>query len=157
MSLLVPDRHTDIILAAPLVGVLISEDWIIRTSAVLVGLIFGAMWRAGSLKSEGKAWTTIKTDLLISVLIGGANAVLALALIDWLAVGPLFSMVVGVIVGATGLQTLPTVRDAVVEAARRRLLEQGIAMITPHDHKIEELLEELAQRVDKENEQETGI
>lgn len=130
---------------APLVaGALAFEnDALVTVGAVIVGLVFGAMWRTGSFLNEGKAWTEIRSDLLVSLLIGGANAILTLALVDWLELGMLFTMATGAVVGATGLRALPEIRDAFIGAARRRLLEQNVALIEPEDADIDRKIERL--------------
>ncbi len=92
-----------------------------RAGAVTLGLVAGAMWRAGNLKSEGRDAASIRADLIVSALIGLANAVLALAIVDWMGVGILLAMVVGVLVGATGVRAIPEVRDLLVETLKRKL------------------------------------
>lgn len=114
-------------------SLVITEETVVRVAAVCIGLLFGAMWRAASLHSEGKTWREVRRDLVISALIGGANAVLALALVDWFDLGVLFAMAVGVVIGGTGLRALPEIRDALVGMLRRRLLGEDVALIQPRD------------------------
>lgn len=111
--------------------------------AVIVGLIFGATWRTGSFLSDGKSWKEIRADLLISVLIGGANALLALALADWLDLSLLFTMALGAVIGATGLRALPELRDALLVAAKRKLLGDNAALIEPKDDAMDERIKHL--------------
>lgn len=136
------------------IGVMLSDDWIVRTVAVIIGMAFGAMWRAGSLVGKGKSWPAIRSDLLVSLMIGGANAVLALTIAEWMDAGPLFSMSIGVLVGATGLHALPMIRDNLLETARKRLLDEGVSMLMPRpDDGIKDALDEYIQQ-DKTDERE---
>lgn len=133
---------------APLAAgsVAINSDTMVTVGAVVIGLVFGAMWRTGSFLSEGKSWTEIRSDLLISLLIGGANALLTLALVDWLNLGLLFTMAMGALVGATGLRALPEVRDAITASLKRRLLGDDVALITPRDDDLLDKARQLDQR-----------
>ena len=124
-------------------AVLQGSDTLVTVGAVVVGLVFGAMWRTGSFLSEGKTWKAIRADLLVSVLIGGANAILALALVDWLNVGLLFTMALGAVIGATGLRALPEARDALLGAARRKLLGDNVALIEPRDEQLDDQMDRL--------------
>lgn len=120
--------------AFPLIsaGFAAHSDTIIKVAAVLGGLALGAMWRAGSMRGEGKSWAVVRADLGISALIGGANAVLALALVDFFKVGLMFGMAIGVIIGATGLRALPEIREMVVTVLRRKLLGgDDVVVINP--------------------------
>lgn len=130
---------------APIVtgALALHSDMLVTVGAVVIGLVFGAMWRTGSFLNEGKSWAEIRADLLVSLLIGGANALLTLALVDWLNLGLLFTMALGAIIGATGLRALPEIRDALIGAARRRLLADGVAMIQPQDADMSEKIERL--------------
>lgn len=128
----------------PLVGgALTTGELPAQVAAVAVGLFFGAMWRAGSLHSEGKTWKAVRTDLVVSILIGGANAVLALALVDILGVGPLLAMAIGTVIGATGLRAMPEAKAALVGWATRRILGDNVALVQPPDPAIEEKIEAL--------------
>lgn len=130
---------------APIVAgaLALNNDALVTIGAVVIGLVFGAMWRTGSFLSEGKSWIEIRADLTVSVLIGGANAILTLALVDWLQLGLLFTMAMGAVIGATGLRALPEIREAVIGAARRRLLEQNVALIEPKDGDMDEKIRQL--------------
>lgn len=113
-------------LVAPTAGALLADAIggadALRVVAVMGGLALGAMWRAGSLKSEGKDWAAVRSDMAVSVLIGGANAVVTLALVDYFGAGILFAMAIGVAVGATGVRVVPELRDAVWGLVKRRAL-----------------------------------
>lgn len=126
-------------------GIALHDPMLVKAGAVLLGLAFGAMWRAGSLASEGKAWPKIRSDLGISALIGGANAVLTLSLVDLLKIGPLLAMGLGVIIGATGLRALPEIRDAVAAGLRRRLIGDDVIAINPRNDSLNELARQLDQ------------
>jgi len=123
---------------APIVAgaLAVNSDTLVTVGAGVLGLFFGAMWRTGSFISEGKTWPEIRSDWFISITIGGANAVLTLALVEWLSFGLMFTMAMGVVIGATGLRALPELRAALMEAAKRRLLSDGVAMIQPKDSDI---------------------
>ena len=138
---------------APIVaGVLtFNNDAVVTVGAVIIGLVFGAMWRTGSFLSEGRAWREIRADLLISLLIGGANAILTLALVDWLDLDMLFTMALGAVVGATGLRALPEVRDSLIGAARRRLLSEGVVVVNPPDADMDEKLDRLREQSDPDS------
>lgn len=126
----------------------VNDPMLVKAGAVLVGLAFGALWRAGSLTSEGKGWTAVRKDLLVSSLIGGANAVLALSLVELMGIRPLPAMGIGVLVGATGLRALPEIKEAVTVALKRKLLGDDIALIVPRD----EDMRDAVRRIDKESE-----
>ncbi len=128
----------------------LDDTTIVKAAAICVGLLFGAMWRAGSLANEGKTWSMVRTDLLISILIGGANAVLVMALVDLANVGPLLAMAGGVIVGATGLRALPEMRKALLDSARARLLGEGVTTVPPKDADMDAKLDELTRRLNDE-------
>ena len=127
-------------------GVALGDQVVMRVAAVVAGLAFGAMWRAGSLSSEGKPGSAIRKDLMISVLVGGANAVLVLSLAELMGLGPLLTMGLGTLVGATGLRAVPEARDALLDALRRKLLGNDIALINPRDPG----LRKLAEKIDEE-------
>ncbi len=124
-------------------AVAINSDTLVTVGAVVVGLVFGAMWRTGSFLSEGREWREIRSDLLVSVLIGGANALLTLALVDMLNVGIMFTMALGAVIGATGLRALPEVKDALLNALRRKLLGEDVALINPRDGDMREKVDAL--------------
>lgn len=120
-----------------------NSDALITIGAVVLGLFFGAMWRTGSFISEGKSWPEIRSDWFISITIGGANAVLTLALVEWLSFGLMFTMAMGVVIGATGLRALPEIRAAFMEAARRRLLSDGVVVVQPKNKDLDETVRKL--------------
>lgn len=144
-----PGRQVAAIAPAVTAGFAIHGDAIIQGAAVIGGLALGAMWRAGSLRSEGRSWDTVRGDLAISAMIGGANAVLTLALAQWLQVGVMVAMLLGVLVGATGIRAVPAARDAVLDLLRRKLLaDEKITRIDPLALPPE--LEQLARQLDQE-------
>ncbi len=99
----------------------VDGSFLIKIVAVIFGVGLGAMWRAGMLRQEGKDWETIKTDLFVSVLIGGANSVLSLGCAELFGAGALISCMIGVIIGATGLRALPQIRNLFIEFARSKI------------------------------------
>lgn len=123
-----------------------DEGAIVMLAAVLGGLIFGGMWRAGSLVSEGKGWSTIRRDVAISLLIGGANAILTLAVINLLGLGVLLGMATAVVIGATGLRALPEIKAAFLGYARRKIIGDDIALIQPKDPELDQQIRDLRQR-----------
>lgn len=144
-----PGRYPAAIAPAVTAGVAIHADALIQAAAVVGGLALGAMWRAGSLRSEGRSWDTVRGDLAISAMIGGANAVLTLVLAQWMNAGVMVAMLLGVLVGATGIRAVPVARDALLDVLRRKLLA---------DDKVREIdpavlppkIEELARRLNEE-------
>lgn len=124
---------------------LIEPHSVLRLGAVVAGLAFGAAWRAAALRDEGKSWGDVRRDLGISALIGGANAVIALALTDWFGVGVLSAMAIAVLVGATGLRAVPEARDAILNIARRKLLAD-VETIQRRDPVAEELVRKLDEK-----------
>lgn len=112
---------------------LVGNETFLEIAAVCSGIVLGAMWRAANLRSEGKTWSVVRSDLTISVLVGGANAVLALALVEWLDVGRIMAMGIGVMIGATGLRAVPEARDVLISALRRKLIGDDIVVLTPKD------------------------
>ena len=137
--------------AAPVASAVFSahSDTLVQIGAVVAGLAFGMMWRAGSLASEGKGWKAIKSDMLVSILIMGANAVLAMALVEMLNLSTLLAMAAGVVVGATGLRALPEIRDAVVGMLKRKLLGDDVALIQPRDDDLSAKARELDRKDEK--------
>lgn len=114
-----------------------SPEQVVMVASIVSGLLLGAMWRAGSLRGEGQEWGPVRHDLMISALIGGANSVLAIALAEWLQLGVMSSMAVGVVIGATGLRALPEIRDAFIGMAKRKLLENdNVVLIEPKEHTV---------------------
>jgi hypothetical protein len=71
-------------LAVPIVPLVAGQPfdlwWVLF---VPLGLVLGWMARAGRMVNDSYAWPAIKKDLIVSILIGGANAVLAGLLIWW--------------------------------------------------------------------------
>lgn len=130
---------------APLVAGALTLDGsaLVTLGAVVTGLFFGAMWRTASFLHEGRSGREIRSDLLISLLIGGANTILTLALVEWLQFGMLFTLATGAVVGATGLRALPEIRDAVTGALRRKLLGDDVALIQPRDNDMREQVREM--------------
>lgn len=82
-----------------------------RIGAVILGLFLGAVWRAGSLRSEGKNWDLVLSDLIISAFIGGANAVIAMIIVDYFGTSILIAMGIGVLVGATGVRAVQEAKE----------------------------------------------
>lgn len=130
---------------APLtLAALFGNETILEITAVCAGIALGAMWRAANLRSEGKTWSDVRSDLVISILVAGANAVLAFTLVQWLDVSRSMAMGIGVLVGATGLRAVPEAKDVLVGALRRKLIGDDIVMINPPAQaKINEAMDKL--------------
>lgn len=130
---------------APIIGAALAlhSDTIITVGAVVIGLFFGALWRTGSLLSERRPFKDIRTDWFISITIGGANAILTLALVEWLELNPLLTMGMGAVIGATGLRALPEIKDALMNMAARRLIGDNVTVmrtpLVPDDALREEM------------------
>lgn len=136
-------KYAPVVGSVAAIGATDHSDLIIKVAAVGGGLALGAMWRAGSMRAEGAAWGAVRSDLAISALIGGANAVLALALIQWSGMGVTAAMAIGVLVGATGLRALPEIKNLLYSAARHKLLGDNVALIQPNDPALNARVDEL--------------
>lgn len=121
----------------------LNTDAVVMVAAVSGGLLFGGLWRAGSLASEGKAWVAIRRDAGISVLVAGANVVLTLAIIRVFDLGVLLGMAVAVVVGATGVRALPEIKAAFLGWARRKIIGDDIALVNPRNPDLDAKLREL--------------
>lgn len=132
-------------IVGPVAGVAISAhfDTLAKVAAVSGGILLGMLWRAGSLRGEGRTWADVRSDLTVSALIGGANAVLALAIVQAFEGSVMFAMAAGVLIGATGLRALPEIKEALMNAARRKLLGDNVALIQPPDPEIDDLLRQI--------------
>ncbi len=126
-------------LAAALAYAGMDGHFFLKTIAVLFGIGFGAMWRAGLLRSEGKPWVAVRGDLTISALIGGGNAVLSLGIVEIFGFGALLAMGTGVLFGATGLRALPTIKNAAIGMLQRWALGENVALISPKDPALDKL------------------
>lgn len=99
-------------------------DFWYRILAVVIGLILGAVWRAGSIRSEGKNWDSVWSDLIISALIGGANAVMAMIIVDHFGTSILISMGIGVLVGATGVRAIQEAKEIAMNFVKKFFVEK---------------------------------
>lgn len=77
---------------------------LVTIAIVLLGILFGAMWRAADIMNKGGNWLTVRHDLFISCLAGGANAIMALGIIQYIQTGAVLSLVIAMLVGATGVR-----------------------------------------------------
>ena len=94
-----------------------------------LGLILGWMARAGRMVGDNKSWPEIRRDLLVSLLIGGANGLLAGLIIWWLKLSYLPGLAVAFMCAFGGVQSLETafkwaMRQFVSDEADRRNEEQ---------------------------------
>ncbi len=70
--------------------------------ALVVGLVAGVLWRAGDARKRGETWNGIRNDLVVSVLIGGANLIIAAIVVQIAGVPPLYAIGVAMIVAGKG-------------------------------------------------------
>lgn len=77
---------------------------LVTIAIVLLGILFGAMWRAADIMNKGGNWLKVRHDLFVSCLAGGANAIMALGLIQYIQTGAILSLVIAMLVGATGVR-----------------------------------------------------
>lgn len=101
---------------------------------ILVGLPFGIMFRTARMIGERKSRAAIQRDLIVSVLISGANFVLAAMIAVRLSLSYLEALLLAVIVAATGVKAIlkfstwawkRLIRDDVAEIqGERRQAEQ---------------------------------
>lgn len=120
-----------------------------------LGMLLGWMARAGRMIGEEKSWAAIRRDLLVSLLIGGANGLIA-ALIIWrfdLEYLPGLAVIFVCVFG--GVQTLETavgwlkrhiMRDAEAEGRARQGAQKLMATNKETD------LARIAERLDADNE-----
>lgn len=83
-----------------------------------LGLMLGWMARAGRMVGDHKPWTEIRRDLLVSLLIGGANGLLAGLVIWWLKLSYLPGLAVAFVCAFGGVQSL----DQAAKWARRQII-----------------------------------
>lgn len=83
-----------------------------------LGLMLGWMARAGRMVGDNKPWPEIRRDLLVSLLIGGANGLLAGLVIWWLKLSYLPGLAVAFMCAFGGVQSL----DQAVKWARRQII-----------------------------------
>lgn len=94
--------------------------------AILIGLVAGAMWRAGYLRETQKAgWGIVSGDLINSGLAGFANAIAALFVTHWLEGGVLIALGVAMLIAATGVRALLWAQRAADEYLRSKFGGSG--------------------------------
>lgn len=76
-----------------------------------LGLMLGWSARAGKMLGENKPWTMIRRDLFVSLLIGGANALLAAVVIAQFHLAYLPGVAVAFVCAFGGVQTLQAAVD----------------------------------------------
>lgn len=108
-------------------AVAVDTRMLFMVAAVVVAIALGALWRSAQLYEKKKSWADVRSDLIVSVMIGGANTVLCLAIVDLLGVGILLAMGIGVIIGATGVRALPMLRTFALDMMRQRLSPDPVA------------------------------
>lgn len=85
-----------------------------------IGLACGAMWRAASLREKRRTWQAVREDFINSLLAGGANAIAALFIVDWLNGGVLIALGVGMLVAATGVRAIQWAQRSADDYLRQR-------------------------------------
>lgn len=76
-------RYGPSIAAIPIIPLVVGQPFDLWWAIfVPLGLLLGWMARAGRMVQDRRSWADIRRDLLVNVLIGGANAVMA-GLIIW--------------------------------------------------------------------------
>lgn len=73
---------------------------------IMVGLPFGIMFRTARMIGERKSKAAIQRDLIVSVLISGANFVLAAMIAVRLSLSYLEALLLAVVVAATGVKAI---------------------------------------------------
>lgn len=142
-------KYVATIAPAAAVALTTHADTLVKVGAVVGGILLGMLWRAGSLRGEGRSWASVRNDLGVSALIGGANAVLAMAIVQAFDTSVIFAMAAGVVIGATGVRALPEIKAAIVNAARRKLIGDDAVLIQPKNPAIDALVERLQARADQ--------
>lgn len=75
-----------------------------HTAFVLIGIALGILFRVGYMVDNEQETASIKRDVLVSILIGGANTVIAIYLVVTFRMDQIQALVAGVIIAATGVQ-----------------------------------------------------
>lgn len=75
---------------------------------IMLGLILGWMARIGRMVEQRKEWIDIRHDLLVSLLIGGGNGLLATIIIFWFGLNYLQGVGVAFLCAFLGVRTLET-------------------------------------------------
>jgi hypothetical protein len=88
--------------------------------AIGIGLLCGAMWRAGQLRQNRKTWPEVRDDLINSALAGGANAIAALFVVEWAQGGVLMALGAAMLVGATGIRAIQWAQRSADEYLRQK-------------------------------------
>lgn len=96
------------------ISVNLGLDWVMIFS-VVVGLLFGILWRAGNMTSSDIQWSVIKKDILVSVMISGVNLLLSLTIIFLIDIepNPLYYMSIGAVVATMGTSFITVIQEAV--------------------------------------------
>ncbi|MES2903999.1 MAG: hypothetical protein V4696_07425 [Pseudomonadota bacterium] len=93
-------------------------------AVVVAGLIIGIVFRAGLMIERRKAKSDILRDLLVSLMIGGANFVFAVAIIRLTKVSdPIVAIGIAATVAISGVRT----GQMAVKWVWKRLVEQEVA------------------------------
>ena len=81
----VATRYAPSLVTAPVIPLIAGQPFDLWWAIfVPLGLVLGWMARAGRMVQDRRSWRDIRRDLLVNVLIGGANAVMAGLIIWWL-------------------------------------------------------------------------
>ncbi|CDO34034.1 hypothetical protein [Novosphingobium sp. KN65.2] len=96
-----------------------------------LGLVIGTMAQAGRMVRDRRTWEDIKNELLVSLLVGGANALLASVIIFTCNMNYLQGLVVAALCAFGGVNTV----DKAVDWAYRHLLNDALARKREDDPK----------------------
>jgi hypothetical protein len=79
--------------------------------AILIGLVAGATWRAGDARKKGETWDEIRDDLLISLMTGLANFIIAVIVSAVSGGGPIAALGLAMVIGAKGTDAMSWFAD----------------------------------------------
>lgn len=111
-------------LAPPLIFSALPIDFVWVTF-ILLGMILGWLARAGRMISQEHSWYDIKRDMLVSLLIGGGNGLLATIIIFWLGLNYLQGVGVAFICAFFGVKTLEAVGKWILRKFLEEINEKG--------------------------------
>lgn len=111
-------KATSIATTIPAVAFTFDLTWI---TLIALGLFMGWLARVARLVHENQGWTTIRKDILVSLLIGGANGLLAAIIISYFSLTYMQGVGVAFVVAFAGLKTL----DSITRSVLKKLGELG--------------------------------
>jgi hypothetical protein len=118
----------------------------ITALALVVGLTAGVLWRAGDARKRGDTWDGIRNDLVVSVLIGGANLIIAAIVVQLMGVPPLYAIGVAMIVAGKGPDAMAWFERRFIGVSSAPVSQETTDVGIPRSPNPE--LDELARRLD---------